>query len=104
MGSVLEALSGCRAVPKRTLASWADESEVYLWLLFFLAGIVGICIARRDSRPVFYWNICCLATLTVASPPLIDCIEHSLFIAASLVAAASIHFSRRQAKTAALSN
>ena len=88
----------------RTLAGWTGESEVFLWAAFFLAGIVAIFMARRDTRPLLYWNLCCLATLIVANPPLIGSIEQSLFIAASLVAAVSIYFSRRQASAGASSN
>lgn len=88
----------------RRLAAWNGEQEVYLWAAFFLAGIGGILIVRRDTRPLLYWNLCCLATLTVANPPLIGSIERSLCIAVSGVAAASVHFSRRQAKAATLSS
>ena len=88
----------------RTLAAWTGEQEVYLWAAFFLAGTGGIVMARRDTRPLFYWNLCCVATLTVAYPPLIGGIEHALFFAASLVAAVSIYFSRRQSKAASSSN
>jgi len=87
-----------------TLAAWTGEQEVYLWAAFFLAAIGGILMARLDTRPLFYWNLCCLATLTVAHRPLIGGFEHALFIGASLVAAVSIYFSRRQPKAAALSN
>ena len=52
-------------------------------------------------------NHACVFAKTEAAtpyPPLIGGIEHALFIAASLVAAVSIYFSRRQAKAAALLN
>lgn len=82
----------------RTLATWAGESEVYLWALLFVVGIVGILMARRDARSLLYWNLCCLMTLTVASPPLIGGVEHSLCIAASAMATVTMYFSRRHAK------
>ena len=89
---------------QRALAAWTGEQEVYLWAVFFLAGIGGILMARRDTRPLLYWNLCSFVTLTAAYPPLIGDIEHALFIAASLVAAVSIYLSRRQTNAAAFSN
>jgi hypothetical protein len=88
----------------RILATWTGEAEVSLWAAFFLAAIVGIFMARRDARPLLYWNLCCLATLIVASVLLVTIVERRLYIACPIVAAVAAYSSHRQVKSAALPN
>jgi hypothetical protein len=94
-------------LPYRTLSDWTTyDPEVFAWYAFFVAGIVGVMMARRNKLPLLYWNLWYLVMLAVASfnAPFGSSTERPLLIAGSIIAVVAIYVSHRQVQASALPN
>jgi hypothetical protein len=90
-------------VPYRTLSDWITyDPDVFTWYAFFIAGIIGIIMARRNRLLLVYWNLWYLAMLAPALfyAPFGSSVERPLLVTGSIIASVAGYFSHRQVKAA----
>jgi hypothetical protein len=63
-------------LPYRTVTDWTRDPNLFIWVIFYGAGFVGIRMAvSRDRRPLLFGNVCYLVLLVqgqVRSPMSIE--------------------------------
>jgi hypothetical protein len=55
-------------LPYRTVTDWTRDPDLFIYVLFYGLGFVGIRMAATgDRRPLLFWNVCYLVILVPAN-------------------------------------
>jgi hypothetical protein len=94
-------------LPYRTVTDWTRDPDLWIWVIFYGAGFVGILMAvTGDRRPLLFWNVCYLVLLVPAwirFPMSMDILlrypsnlEYPIRIFAVVIATIAIYIGHRQ--------